>query len=409
MGKIWREDIIYKIVAISLAILLWLYVTADGNSPIERSFTLNLDYLNLSNELALVGSVETVDIILRGDERVISRLSENDLRATVDASQLTPGDHSLPVRIANPTGTEVIDIYPKEAKITVDRVAEKQVPVTLALLGETAHGYSSFKATVKPSHIVLRGPVSILETIVEARAEVNLDSAQTNLTLNLPVKVQDKWGNFYNGNMFTLTPSTVEVFVPIVSDTPSKTVPIRVSLEGSPAVNYRVSRTIIEPETVQILGSLNALDKIDFIQARTVSVSGISENKVTEVGLIAPDGVTFSSVEKVKVIIQVEEVRKEKEFEKNLVIRNVGENHEVILNTPTVKVQLEGLGNSIDKVTADDIEVFIDVKDLEPGLHEVLVQYRKPQDVGLIKIEPQKVDIEIRKKESVDSGNNSTS
>jgi YbbR domain-containing protein len=32
MGKIWREDIIYKIVAISLAILLWLYVTADGNS-----------------------------------------------------------------------------------------------------------------------------------------------------------------------------------------------------------------------------------------------------------------------------------------------------------------------------------------------------------------------------------------
>ena len=105
----------------------------------------------------------------------------------------------------------------------------------------------------------------------------------------------------------------------------------------------------------------------------------------------------------------MEEVRKEKEFEKNLVIRNVGENHEVILNTPTVKVQLEGLGNSIDKVTADDIEVFIDVKDLEPGLHEVLVQYRKPQDVGLIKIEPQKVDIEIRKKESVDSGNNSTS
>jgi YbbR domain-containing protein len=200
-----------------------------------------------------VCSVETVDIILRGDERVISRLSENDLRATVDASQLTPGDHSLPVRIANPAGTEVIDIYPKEAKITVDRVAEKQVPVTLALLGETAHGYSSFKATVKPSHIVLRGPVSILETIVEARAEVNLDSAQTNLTLNLPVKVQDKWGNFYNGNMFTLTPSTVEVFVPIVSDTPSKTVPIRVSLEGSPAVNYRVSRTIIEPETVQIL------------------------------------------------------------------------------------------------------------------------------------------------------------
>ena len=55
--------------------------------------------------------------------------------------------------------------------------------------------------------------------------------------------------------------------MPIVSDTPSKTVPIRVSLEGSPAVNYRVSRTIIEPETVQILGSLNALDKIDFIQA----------------------------------------------------------------------------------------------------------------------------------------------
>ena len=36
MGAIWREDIIYKIIAIFLAVLLWLYVTADGNSPIEE-------------------------------------------------------------------------------------------------------------------------------------------------------------------------------------------------------------------------------------------------------------------------------------------------------------------------------------------------------------------------------------
>lgn len=404
MGAVWREDIIYKIIAISLAILLWLYVTADGNSPIERSFTLNLEYLNLSGELVLVEKVDTVDIKIRGNEKVINTLSQNDLRASVDASQVTPGEHSLLIRIANPAGTEVIDIYPKETKIEVDKIAEKQVPVTLALLGETAHGYSSFKASVKPSHIVLRGPETILTTIVEARAEVNLDSAQTNLALNLPVKVQDQWGNFYNGDIFTMSPSTVEVFVPIVRDTPSKTVPIRVVLEGTPATNYRVSRTIIEPETVQILGSVNALDKIDIIQSRPVSVNGISENKVIEVELVAPTGVTFSSEERVKVIIQVEEVRKERELEKNLVVRNAKADHEVVLTSQVIKVRVEGAGNSIDKITAEDIEVFIDVKDLEPGQHEVEVQHRKPRDVEVLKIEPQRVKIEIRKIESIDNG-----
>ena len=67
------------------------------------------------------------------------------------------------------------------------------------------------------------GSVSILETIVEARAE-DLDSAQTNLTLNLPVKVQDKWVIFIM-EICLLTPSTVEVCAHSY-DTPSKTVPI---------------------------------------------------------------------------------------------------------------------------------------------------------------------------------------
>ena len=64
-----------------------------------------------------------------------------------------------------------------------------QVLVTLALLGETAHGYSSFKATVKPSHIVLRGP-ALFWRLLSKPAEVNLNSAQTNLTLNLPVNAR---------------------------------------------------------------------------------------------------------------------------------------------------------------------------------------------------------------------------
>ena len=87
--------------------------------------------------------------------------------------------------------------------------------------------------------MVIRGPQNLVDDLEEARADVNLNNAQSNLTLNLPIKVQDKWGNWYGTDSLNIIPNTVEVFIPIVEDTPSKTVPVKPVFEGRPAKAIR--------------------------------------------------------------------------------------------------------------------------------------------------------------------------
>jgi len=288
MGEQWKDNLIYKVIAILLAILLWLYVTADQNPPLEKTLGISINYENLRDDLSLASKINTVNVKIRGDQKIINTLSLKDFKATVDLSQVKMGEQMIPVKIGNPLGVEIMGIDPKEVPVDIDAIAEKQVPVQVALLGQTAHGYSSFKASVKPSQVVIRGPKDIIDTLEEARADVNLNSAQSNLVLNLPIKVQDKWGNWYGADLLNIIPNTVEVFIPVAQDTPSKTVPVKPVFEGRPALGYQIARILVEPETVKILGQFNKLDTIDRVQTIPVILTDVKENVIQEVDLSVP-------------------------------------------------------------------------------------------------------------------------
>ena len=62
----WRDNIIYKVVAVLFAVLLWLYVSAEDNPPIEKTLTLDIVYENLSEELAVIRKDTDVSIKVRG-------------------------------------------------------------------------------------------------------------------------------------------------------------------------------------------------------------------------------------------------------------------------------------------------------------------------------------------------------
>jgi len=395
VAETWKDNLIYKLIAVLLAVLLWLYVTADQNPPLEKTLNLGVNYENLLDNLTLTSKTNAINIKIRGDQKIINSLSLKDFEASVDLAQVKMGEQMLPVIIGNPLGIEIIDVNPKEVQVNVDKLVEKQVPVTAALLGETAHGYSSFKATIKPSQVVIRGPANILDTLEEARVDVNLNFAQSNLVLNLPIKVQDKWGNWFGADSLSIIPNTVEVFIPVVQDTPSKTVPVKPVFEGKPAPGYQVARVMVEPETVKILGQFNKLDTIDLVQTLPVILTDVKENVVQEVDLSVPSGVTLLYGTKVKVIIQVEESPVQKSFDIPIKVYNSKSSQKVVI-TEAVKVSVEGRKDVMDKITFQDIIAFVDVAGLDIGTHELEVQIDAPGDLQLLNIEPQRVQVEIK-------------
>ena len=49
-------------------------------------------------------------------------------------------------------------------------------------------------------------------------------------------------------------------------------------------------------------------------------------------------------------------------------------------NKTTTSVTVKGTKNNIDKLAADDINVYIDMKDVQPGLQKFALQIEQPKD-----------------------------
>ena len=67
------------------------------------------------------------------------------------------------------------------------------------------------------------------------------------------------------------------------------------------------------------------------------------------------------------------------------------------LNPKHVSVQIRGQSDIVDKLTPENIFVFIDVSALEKGKHVLPVQINLPADIRLIQITPSTIKVQLKK------------
>jgi len=72
-----------KLLALALAILLWL--TVAGEHVVERSLRVPLEFRNVPDALEIVGNApDTVDVRLRGSSALLSRVQPGEIVAVLD-------------------------------------------------------------------------------------------------------------------------------------------------------------------------------------------------------------------------------------------------------------------------------------------------------------------------------------
>ncbi|SMB89562.1 YbbR domain-containing protein [Desulfonispora thiosulfatigenes DSM 11270] len=400
MININKQNMLPKVIAILIALLLWFYINGDQNPPIQKSINVDINYEDLSEDLIVTNEIKEIKLKIKGDEKVINNLSMRDFSAIIGLKDAQIGEQELKIDVRAPIGIEIVDVNPSKVNVNIDKMAEKQVPVRVSLLGNTAKGYSSFKPTVKPSHVVLKGPKKLINTIVDARVDVNLNNTKNNLVLNLPIKVKDKNDKTYGTEVFIMNPSNVEVFVPIIKDTPSKLIPIKPVLEGNPQAGYKVGRVIIEPETIEIVGEYDKLGAINYIQTEPINITGIKENTTKEVRLRLPSNVSLVYNAKVKVMIQVEDNLTVKTLQREIKVLNLDKNKNIKLSPAVGNITVEGNKEILNGLAAKDLELVIDVAGLNVGMHELEVQSVALANLKTLKVEPSKIKVEITKEEN---------
>jgi YbbR domain-containing protein len=183
-----------KLLALALAILLWL--TVAGEHIVERSLRVPLEFRNVPEALEIVGNApDTVDVRMRGSSALLSRVQPGEIVAVLDLGGARPGSRLFHIRtdeVRAPFGIEVAQVIPSTLALELEKSARRLVRVTPATDGDPAPGYVVARTTSEPPSVEIVGPESRVRQVTEATTEpVSIKDAKARVRDTVTVGVAD--------------------------------------------------------------------------------------------------------------------------------------------------------------------------------------------------------------------------
>jgi len=285
-----QKNIAAKILALIMAIILWMYVMNEQNPPVEVSFSIPLEVQNLTTNYTLAEAPETVRVKIRGLRNVVAYVTAADIKAYLDLRGVSEGRQTVKVHVVIPPNLELTEVNPDQAMIRIDTMAARQLPVEIQYSGTAIVGAMVGKALTTPVQIAVQGPRSLVDTVERVIAVVDLNMRNADFTTEPSLKAIGRDGKIVDG--VTCSPAKVNVAVTMAKVPSKKTVEIKPQVYGDLGAGLTVRRITIEPETVEVQGPNQELEKIDTIFTMPINLGGLTKDTSQEVKLQLKEGIS---------------------------------------------------------------------------------------------------------------------
>ena len=315
------ENIGLKLFALAFAIVLWLLVT-NINDPVSRMTISNVQVRLLNTDLitkqgdvySVLDDSDVVPVVTVTAKRsIIDALDKDDIVATADVNDLSSLD-TVEIRFSSYKFNNEIDSIEgstENVKLSIEKKLTSTFTLKTATAGKLASGYELGSVTPEQNQVRVSGPQSVVSSISEATATVDISGATGSISTYSDIRLLDSSGNPVDTQTLTMNINSVKVNVVVL---PVKTIPVQVTTSGSPADGYLATGKITaDPETVSIAGKSSVLQTIESLQipGSAVDISGADSDvtRTLDVSGFLPEGVTFedSSFDgKVQVTVGIE-------------------------------------------------------------------------------------------------------
>lgn len=162
------ENTSLKFLALLITAVLWLSVAFRPVSQIPLP-NVPIVFRNLPDpRIMTVSNYDTLSarVYLQGPRDVLDTIRSSELTVVADLSGIEPGVRVIPLRLDRsrlPSSVEEESIDPRNIRITVERVAEREVVVIPRFDGEPPDGYEFVRWSIVPSSIRVFGAESQVE------------------------------------------------------------------------------------------------------------------------------------------------------------------------------------------------------------------------------------------------------
>ncbi len=302
------------------------------------------------------------------------------------------GPKSVPVHVRSiDERISVIGSEPDRLTIDLDKRAERTVPVVVPKVAPPEN-MELGPTTFDPTTVTISGPASVLARVVEARANVLIQSGiDVDQDVNLvPVDVD---GNAVA--QITLDPTTARVKIPVFSNKESKTLTISPLVTGDPAPGFELIGATADPQVVTVEGDVDNLQPLLSIDTAPVAIGGLSANQTFETTLAMPDGVVALDVQTVRVSIKLRAVTATRTYQVGLTLVGARPDRIYTLSADRVLLVVGGSVADLDRLVGSTVVVTLDVTGLASGTASVPVKADLPAGVAFVSASPDKVGVTV--------------
>ena len=283
-----------KILALVFSVILWLIVVNIDDPVKSVQFSgVNVQILHAS-ELEKQGmcyevldGTDNITVTITGRRSVIEEISVENISATADMKDLT-SMNTISIKVVSTKSANDLDNIKSSSenvKLNVEKLMKSTERIVVETEGTPAEDYITGTKSVDLNQVEISGPESVVSTVAEAKAILNVDNASSNVSASVPIYLFDAQGNRVESTRIKLNITNVNINQEILY---SKTVPVEYEFNGTPEEGYALTDDVItDCDRVWICGRKNLLDNINKIAVRgeALNVDGRRTNLTVSLDL----------------------------------------------------------------------------------------------------------------------------
>lgn len=387
LDKVLFNEKYSKVVSLVLAVLLYAIVNYNA---LSTSFQSSLRYSKTLSDVTVLakynsdtfeisGLPEKVDVILTGDAaNVTSAANAENGTVICDLDGLTEGEHEIKLTTEGYGNNVNVVVNPTNVNVVMKKKTTRQFDISYDFINQDKMEqiYSAGTPEFEYTKINVRASKDTLDSIAFVKVLIDVSGQSADFEQDAVLVAYDSSGKPVNAD---IVPNTVHVKVPVTS--PNKSVNIQVQVSGEVPDGKAIDSFTMDQQTVTIYGSETTLANIDQVVV-TLDAGTLTKDSTVLRPIVLPAGVTSATNTQVTMNITLADAE-EKTID-DIPINVINNNKHYKASQPdnktTTSVTVKGTKNNIDKLAADDINVYIDMKDAQPGLQKFALQIEQPKD-----------------------------
>lgn len=191
-AQIFPKDWILRLVSLGLAAVLWYFV--GGEDTVNKNVMVPVEIINLPRDLVISNQFKKeIEVSLSGPRSLVLDIGSHGISRQVDLAEATPGtmvlENSNDV-INVPRGVKVLRIQPKSVILSLDKMIQKQFPVSPMTSGMLAPDFILKEIRMEPDSISITGPQTVLSKIDVLRTqEIDITGLHTSTQIQIPLEL----------------------------------------------------------------------------------------------------------------------------------------------------------------------------------------------------------------------------